>query len=93
MGWAIAQHRGFAREFGKLEAADADVIRAALSRFAINSNESAPWTRGRSSHRACLIAFRTSNHSAAPASPDPTASALADIGSRSRSCPMSGLSY
>ena len=32
MGWAIAQHRGFAREFGKLEAADADVIRAALSR-------------------------------------------------------------
>src|SRR5436309_1937126 len=30
MGWALAQHRGFAREFAKLARAQADAVRGAL---------------------------------------------------------------
>ncbi len=33
MGWALAQHRGFARELAKLDRADADVVRATLERL------------------------------------------------------------
>src|ERR1051325_3509741 len=33
MGWALAQHRGFARELAKLDRADAEAVRASLDRL------------------------------------------------------------
>lgn len=33
MGWALAQHNGFKRELSKLDARDADKVRAALHRL------------------------------------------------------------